>query len=178
MLLEILKRTPSWVFILFLVVVIIGYSQSRGRTISRGRVAILPVAMIVLSFYGVLSAFNFLPTSLICWALGLSGAVLFGLKLALPRGVTFSPEKGSFFVPGSWIPFALIMAIFFTKYAVGVILARQLAIGSNLVFVAGISLCYGLFSGVFLVRAIIIWRTVKSCHQVQRPSLPVAGTVE
>lgn len=115
--------------------------------------------MIVLSFYGVFSAFGTVPIGLAFWVLGVAIAVGIGVKLAMPQGVTFSTETQSFFVPGSWLPLVFMMAIFFIKYGVGVILARQLPIASDAVFVGAVSLGYGLLSGVFLARAIVIWRS-------------------
>ena len=66
MLIEILQRTPPWVFVLFFALLALGYFQSRSRTVSRRRVSILPVAMIVLSLYGVFSAFGIAPVGLVC----------------------------------------------------------------------------------------------------------------
>ena len=167
MLIEIVKRTPPWVFALFFVLLTLGYFQSRDRTVSRSKVSILPAAMILLSFYGVLSAFGALPASLVFWALGVAMAVGVGVKLALPRGVEFASETQSFFIPGSWIPLTFMMAIFFTRYAVGVILARQLPIASDTAFVTSVSLAYGIFSGVFLARAMVIWRSAAGLRQNQ-----------
>jgi len=159
LLLEILKRTPSWVFLLFFALLALGYLQSKGRTVSRSKVSMLPVAMIVLSFYGVFSAFGTAPIGLVFWVLGVAIAVGVGVKLATPQGVTFSAETQSFSVPGSWLPLVFMMAIFFIKYGVGVILARQLPVAGETAFVGSVSLCYGLLSGVFLARAIVIWRS-------------------
>jgi hypothetical protein len=161
LLIEILKRTPSWVFVLFFVLLALGYSQSNDRVVSRGKVSILPVAMIVLSFYGVLSAFGIAPVGLISWVVGVGVAVWLGVTLASPRGVSFSTETQSFSVPGSWLPLALMMAIFFIKYAVGVILARQLSIARDPAFIGSIRFCYGLLSGVFLARALVVWRSAR-----------------
>jgi lipopolysaccharide export LptBFGC system permease protein LptF len=61
LLIEILKRTPPWVFFLFFVLLAVGYYQSKDRIVGRGKVAILPIIMIALSFYGVLSAFGAAP---------------------------------------------------------------------------------------------------------------------
>jgi hypothetical protein len=163
LLIEILKRTPSWVFVLFIALLALGYFQSKDRTLSRGKVLILPVAMIVLSFYGVISAFGVVPVGLIFWALGVAISVMLGVMLGTPQGVTFSAETKSFFVPGSWLPLAFMMSIFFTKYAAGVILARQLPIASTIAFVGLAGLLYGLFSGVFLARAFVI-RHAARCH--------------
>ncbi len=165
LLIEILNRTPPWVFVLFFALLALGYFQSKSRTLSRGKVSTLPGAMIVLSFYGVLSTFGIAPLGLVFWVLGVAIAVGLGVMLAMPKGVTFSTETQSFFVPGSWLPLALMMAIFFTKYAVGVILARQLPVASEMAFVASVSFCYGFLSGVFLARAIVIWRPAMRYRQ-------------
>jgi hypothetical protein len=161
MLFEILKRTPSWVFILFFVLLAFGYYQSKDRVVNRNKVTILPAAMLVLSFYGVLSAFGSTPFALSSWLAGVAITACLGLKFVNPSGVSFATETRSFLVSGSWLPLALMMAIFFTKYAVGVILARKLPIAGELPFIGSISLIYGLLSGVFLARAVAILRTAR-----------------
>jgi hypothetical protein len=159
LLIEIVKHTPSWVFVLFFVLLAVGYFHSKDRAVSRGNVSILPVAMIALSFYGVFSAFAFAPVGIVSWAVGVAIAVWFGVRIATPRGVSFSADTRLFSVPGSWLPLALMMAIFFTKYAVGIVLARRLSIAYGPVFIGSVSLCYGFLSGLFLARALVIWRS-------------------
>jgi hypothetical protein len=174
LLIEILKRTPSWVFVLFFALVAFGYFQTKDRTVSRGTVSILPVAMIVLSFYGVFSAFGIAPVGLASWLIGVAVAVSLGVKVPSPRGVSFSTETQLFLIPGSRVPLVLMMAIFFTKYAVGVIQARQLPLASEPVFIGAISLCYGLFSGVFPARAVVIWRFAKRAARATSNPAPPA----
>jgi len=172
MLIEILKRTPLWVFALFLVLATVGYFQSRDRNVGRAKVTILPLAMIALSFYGVISAFGMNPGAVIYWAVGFAAMVWLGAILALPRGISYTAETQTFFVPGSWLPLALMMAIFFTKYTVGVILARRLAIADEPIFISIISLCYGLFSGIFFSRALVILRTsAPSAYRIKTDTL-------
>ena len=55
---EILKRTPPWVFALFLVLLALGCIQSRNRTVGRRRLLLLSIAMLTLSYYGVVAAFG------------------------------------------------------------------------------------------------------------------------
>jgi Family of unknown function (DUF6622) len=167
-LIEILKRTPSWVFVLFFVLLIFGYVQSKGRVVSRSKITLLPAAMLVLSFYGVLSAFGINSFALTAWLVGIGIAVWIGLKTANLNGVIFTTESKSFSVPGSWLPLSLMMAIFFTKYAMGVILARKLPIASEPAFFSSISLIYGLLSGVFLARVIAILRTANTPSQKRK----------
>lgn len=161
MLIEILKRTPSWVFVLFFVLLAFGYYQSKDRVVNRNKVTILPAAMLVLSFYGVLSAFGSTPLALSSWLTGVAITACFGLKSVKPSGVSFATETQCFSVPGSWVPLALMMAIYFIKYSVGVILARKLPIANELAFIGSISLVYGFLSGVFLARALLILRTAR-----------------
>jgi hypothetical protein len=174
LLIETLKRTPSWVFVLFFVLLAAGYFQSKDRTVSRGTVSILPVAMIALSFFGVVSAFGFAPVGLVSWAVGIGVAVWFGVRIAIPRDVAFSTDTQLSSVPGSWLPLALMMAIFFTKYAVGIILARQLSIASESAFIGLVSFCYGFLSGLFLARALVVWRSAKRTAKVMPNHAPHA----
>ena len=158
MLIEILKRTPSWVFVLFFALLALGYLQSRDRRVSRSRMAILPLAMTGLSFYGVVSAFGIVPFGFSAWLAGGASAAALGARFAAARSASFTVETQLFYVPGSWFPLALMMAIFFTKYAVGVVLARQLPVAAEPLFIGAVSLCYGLLSGLFLARTLGILR--------------------
>lgn len=158
MLIEILKRTPSWVFVLFVALLALGYLQSRDRSVSRSRIALLPLAMTGLSFYGVVSAFGIVPFGFSAWMAGVATAVALGARWAAAHSASFTVETQLFEVPGSWLPLALMMAIFCTKYALGVILARQLPLAAEPVFIGAVSLCYGLFSGAFLARMFGILR--------------------
>lgn len=161
MLLNILSRTPPWVFVLFFILLALGLYQSRDRIVSRTSVTILPSVMIVLSLYGVVSAFGMYAPPLAAWLVGVVLAGWWSLRTGILKGVCYTTETKSFSVPGSWLPLSLMMAIFFTKYSVGVILARKLPIVRELTFVWSISFIYGLLSGGFLARAISIFRTSK-----------------
>jgi hypothetical protein len=160
MIIEIIRHTPLWVFVLFIALLIMGYMQSKDRTINRSKVVILPVAMIGLSLYGVISAFGIgHPIGLFSWIAGIFVAGLLCIKFPSPAGVSYSTKDRSYSVPGSWFPLFLMMAIFFIKYAVGVILARKLPIANEQIFIAVVSFCYGLISGIFLARTFVIYRS-------------------
>jgi hypothetical protein len=62
-----------------------------------------------------------------------------------------------FHVPGSWTPFALMMAIFFAKYVVGAMTAMQPAVVATTWFGATLSLVFGFLSGTFFARFLQIW---------------------
>lgn len=146
----ILTHTPSWVFVVFIILLVLGYQQSRNRTVGRGRLLLLPVAMLGLSFYGVASSFGLGLLSCLAWALGV-GAVASLFSQRLKASVQPGPA-GTFLVQGSWWPLALMMAIFFIKYVTGYALARNLAIAFQPWFMGTVSLSLGILSGAFFAR--------------------------
>lgn len=152
--LEIFKRTPPWVFVLFAVLLAYGIVQLRTRRLSRGRVMFLPALMMSLSLYGVASAFGVNALPFACWLAGV--ALSFGAsKLLRPRWhATYDAATDGFVVPGSGIPLALMMSIFFARYAITVSIAMTPALAASLLLSGGASLLYGAMSGVFLVRAL------------------------
>ncbi|MGH8744990.1 MAG: DUF6622 family protein, partial [Burkholderiales bacterium] len=162
MLVEILRHTPAWVFGLFALLIALGMTQARARTLGLVRLALLPLAMLGLSLYGAVSAFGLSELALGSWAAALAAVALASLALPAARGVGYSAAERTFSVPGSWFPLALMMAIFFTKYAVAVTLARQPALHAAPGFVAAACCLYGAFSALFFARALRILRTARA----------------
>lgn len=158
MLVQILKHTPTWVFALFLGLVCIGYLQSRDRLVSKARLALLPAAMAFLSLLGIWSSFGANLGAFSAWVVVSAAVITLSLRLAPQKGVTYSPSSGLFFIPGSWVPLALMMCIFFTKYVVAVARAIDPHSGKALGFMASICALYGLYSGLFLARTLRIAR--------------------
>ncbi|MEO8145913.1 MAG: DUF6622 family protein [Betaproteobacteria bacterium] len=159
MLLEILKRTPVWVFVLFAVLVFFGVMQSRTRQIGIGRVTILPVVLIGLSLSGLWSTFSGSGNAwfaIAAWLAAVAAAVLVNKYAKWPRNVLYTVSTGRFLVEGSWLPLAVMMTIFFTRYAVTVTLAINPGLAASPWLAAGVSAAYGLMSGAFLARALRI----------------------
>lgn len=164
MIVQIISHTPPWVFILFFVLLTLGYIASRPRMLSPGRVAILPVAMMLLSAYGVVSAFGYRATGIVVWVAGVTLAVLLNRVWRLPRGASYVATTQSFALPGSWIPLALMLTIFFTKYTVAVLLSIHPTLLDHASFVAGVSFAYGVLSGIFFASALTLWRVMHPRH--------------
>ena len=151
---QILKHTPLWVFVLFFALVYLGYLQSKTRRISWSRLSILPISMLCLSFLGVWSSFGANLTAFLAWTSGLIIVVAAALVWPQPRGVSYSKESRLFTVPGDWIPLALMMCIFFTKYAVAVTRAVSPGVADSATLVGAVCAFLGLCSGLFLARAL------------------------
>ena len=169
MLMQILVHTPRWVFGLLAVLLALGVSQLAARRASLARVSMLPLAMLGLSFYGAWSAFGQAqPWVLLAWLTALGAAAVLVARRPLPAGTGYDAASRSFALPGSAVPLAMMMAIFFTKYAVGVAMTMQPGLARNATFAWLTSALYGAFSGVFLGRAGRLWRLARPAS---RPGL-------
>jgi hypothetical protein len=117
----------------------------------------LPLAMILLSAYSVLSAFSGALVAIVAWLAAVTIAVYLNRFVHYPRGVVFELATRSVSMPGSWVPLALMMTIYFTKYGVNVALARNPGFPTVQWFVISTSFAYGFLSGVFLAGAFSLW---------------------
>ena len=154
MFIAIVQHTPVRVWLLLATLIAIGLWQTRPRTMSLLRVTILPLVLIVLSLSGVLSAFGHAPIALGGWSAGVGVALLFARQALAVRGAAWSSGTGMLYVPGSWLPLAMIVALFSVKYAAGASLALHPALAHDALFAGTCSLAYGGFSGLFLARAL------------------------
>ena len=111
---QILTHTPLWVFGLFLGLVYLGYLQSRTRQVSRGRLVVLPLAMLAWSLYSVWSTFDAHLTALAAWACAWVAVVAIASSSvrAPSRRAAYDASTKQFTVPGSWVPLALMMGSF------------------------------------------------------------------
>jgi hypothetical protein len=157
----IVQHTPMWVGGLLAGLAVLGLTQVKSRKASRARVMLLPATMTAMSIWGTASAFGASPLFgsvvlawLIATALGLAPIA----TMAAPRGASYDSASGTFHLPGSWVPMGLIVAVFLTKYVVGVDLAMQPALAQDLQYTLIAGVLYGVSSGIFIGRAARLWR--------------------
>jgi len=157
MALEILRHTPYWVWGVFVLLLVVGLSQTRGRNVAPALVFLLPVIMIPLSFYTIAAAFGITPIPLIAWAVGvLLAFALNAVVFRAPVGVRYQRDAGKFEVPGSWIPLLLMMTIFLARFVLGVTRVVNPALVTSDAFTGAVSLTLGVCSGLFAARAMKI----------------------
>lgn len=155
---QIIHNTPLWVWALLAGLLALGYSQTRSRTVGLRRLVIMPVAMVLLSLYGTVSAFGPSPGVLGAW---LAAGALLATRVVqrpVPLGTAYDTAHRHYTMPGSWLPMLVILGIFCTKYAVGVTLAMQPAMARHTLFATLVGTLYGLFSGFFAGRTLRLWR--------------------
>jgi len=173
--LQIVSNTPTWVFALFLGLLVFGFMQSRNRNVKKILAYLLPIGMIVLSLSGVQSSFGLKPLPVAFWAAGLGATALIGYRYFPETRISFDSAKGSFFIPGSWAPLVVIMAIFFTKYAFAVMASLKVGLVTTLGFAMVLSLAYGAFSGYFAARALNLAAHAKRSNNSFKPK-PLRGS--
>ena len=177
MILEILAHTPAWVFALFTFLLVLGWQQSRSRTVKLSIIFILPLGMLLLSYFGVISSFGLRPTTISLWFTGLLLATGLGFYLLPVNGASYNPHASKYKIPGSWLPLALMMGIFFSKYLAGVLSALNPDLMEQNIVIYAASLLYGGFSGIFLARAISILGAKRTTLNARKPDqLNTCGT--
>lgn len=163
----VVQQTPYWVWALLAGLVALGASQMRERHVGLRRAMAMPAVFAALAMAGVGSAFatgGQAPAALAAWLLAAICAATLALRLepTAPRGARYWPQARSFYLPGSAMPLVLILGVFLTKYFVGVELALQPALAQSREFAVQIGTLYGLFSGMFVARALRLWRLARA----------------
>ena len=170
---QILAHTPSWVWAVLFALLWWGLAQTAPRRTRLHRVIVLPLAMTSLSLYGTLSVFGAVPASWLMWL----GAGLITLVWVASSGppahVRYDAVARVFSLPGSWVPLTLMMAIFLTKYLVGVMLALQPALAHDTTTAAMVASLYGAMSGLFIGRMVRLLRLAYASAAKPDPGQPV-----
>jgi hypothetical protein len=152
--LQIFQKAPIWVWPLFLILIALGFKQSRSRSVPPQPLIIISTAMLCLSGYGVISAFQGSALALMAWAGMLSLTLLTCQKMGYPQGWQFDAQARRMHVPSSWLPMALYLAIFSIKFAMGAMPVIRPSLSQQAHFALPVSALYGLLSGIFAARAL------------------------
>ena len=95
-----------------------------------------------------------MPLPIAAWGVALIATAGIGYLLFRDNRISYDQQTQKFFIPGSWLPFAVIMAIFFTKYVFAVMRAFSATIIAEPSFIVALCVAYGMFSGYFASRGI------------------------
>jgi hypothetical protein len=158
---QILSHTPPWVYALFLALIAFGVMQSRTRTVGKIPAMLLPAGMIALSLAGINSSFGLTALPLAAWGMAMAIATVVGFTFFRDKRIHYKATDGKFFIPGSWVPLVVIMAIFFAKYVYAVMNALNAEVISTPMFIGALSAVYGLLSGYFSSRAVNLIRLAR-----------------
>lgn len=157
MFIAILQHTPTWVYGLLFALIALGVSHSFPRTVTLRRSAVLPLILVGVSLMGVIGTFDRQPVALLAWLMALCCTAFMLHGRVDTSAVRYSSVTQQFQMPGSWVPMVLMLGLFSLKFAVGVTLASLPQTRESASFALTVSAAYGVFSGIFLGRAMALW---------------------
>jgi hypothetical protein len=168
MLQQIIVHTPLWVWAILAFLLYRGLLASLDREVALRRVFLIPLVMLALSLQGMISAFGADAAALPAWLACLLATTALTWNRFDADSVRPHPQRAAVFLRGSWMPLALMMGVFCTKYAVGVMLALNPALKLQTMFAVGVCALYGAFNGIFIGQAL---RTVAIYRQATTPAI-------
>ncbi len=166
---QILLYTPRWVFGLLAGLIVLGLLQVRTRQIPVQAVFILPIAMTMMSLIGTLMDLGFTASAISCWLLGAASVTLLLVKLSR-SSLAYDYTTRKLRLQGSWIPLIVILAIFCTRYALGMSFGMNLDIVHESYFAPLMSFILGGLSGYFIAQGIKYLQVVRQPAEVIAPA--------
>lgn len=147
-----LKGTPAWVFIIFGYVLFVGIQALKTRTVPIIRLFILPTILFLWGIYTAINKFSN-PLTIVAWilALLLGGTLSWLYYRKLP--IKVNRQQKTVTLPGSTVTLILVLLIFGTKYLFGYIYATNPLAHTNLVIQISSLVTSGIITGIFVGRA-------------------------
>jgi len=158
MLMEILTKTPVWVWPLFVLLVVIGLRAAHDRWVPATVIYFLPLL-------GLLSINNMLalPNQVVVWVLFIAVyalGLLFGVRL---QGAWLLGRKGHrIHVSGEWVTMTTIVAVSLASFFNGLLVAIAPEVVALPAVYLGLTALKGFISGIFIGRAICVWRFMQA----------------
>jgi hypothetical protein len=110
--------------------------------------------MVGLSLAGIKTSFGLTTIPVTAWGMAIVLATVVGYSFFRDKRINFEATNGTFSIPGTWVPLAIMMALFFTKYVYAVMNGFNAAVVSTPLFIGALSAVYGVLSGYFSSRAV------------------------
>ncbi len=157
---DILNGTPTWVWVLLVVLLSRGIKALRSGTATLAKLAIIPV---VFAGWGIVEL-ALRPTHgwsvPVAWILGALVGIAGGILIARRTRFIVDPIARTVMLPGSVVPLVLIVVTFVTKFWLGIELATagaEAPIATWLLIDAAVS---GVVAGIFGGRFLTYWNAL------------------
>lgn len=162
MLLQIVLHTPGWVWAMLAALLALGVAQSRPRAVHPLHLLALPLVLLGLGLSSLLPAFLSQPMLAAVWVVALGLGLRGGLWLPVASSSRWDRDRKRLQLAGSWLPLIVILVIFSLRYTAAVSMALHPAWRQDLVVQVPLTLAFGALSGLFLGRALGLWRLVRA----------------
>lgn len=153
-----LSHIPSWVFGVLVALLAFGFWFTRPRAVSPIAPAIMAVAFLGYSIFGVFSSFGLSALAVLAWVTALIASITVAAPLFTPPGLSWVEGTNKVHVPGSWMPMFLMLGIFLVRFAIGFSQGARLPVANQQWFAPVTSFLLGSLSGGFVARALVIRR--------------------
>jgi hypothetical protein len=160
MIINILTHTPLWVWGLLVLLIALGYSQTKTRQAGIARVVLLPLIFTALALSSLYSSFGASSLVFAAWATGFIATVV--AMQALPQKASYSTQTRSFMLVGSWVPLLVILAIFLSRYVIAVTFAISPQMKTQMMFGVVAGAVYGVLAAYFSGRALGLVRLARA----------------
>jgi hypothetical protein len=171
---EILRHTPPWVFLLLAGLLVLGATQLRARRVHPLRLWALPLALLAMGTASTLAQLGAAPWAAPAWGLGLVAGFTLARRRRPPPGARFDAASGRLLLPGSVLPLALIVALFGLRYTAAVAQALHPAWRSAVEVVLPLALLYGALGGWFVGRTAVLW-SLSRAETIGRDGIDASG---
>jgi len=147
---QIISGTPTWVYIIFVVLILLGIKASKTSVVPIQKLCILPILFTYMSVHTLLVSFAINTISVSTWIV----ATLIGVALGWMQVASYQlkVDKAHWLVkvPGTWSVLIFILLIFVTKYYFGYELAADPQLKQHLAFELLMLLVSGGLTGLFI----------------------------
>ena len=151
---DILEGTPTWVWVLFIYLMIIGFKARKIHVVSLFKLFILPALFFILAIYYLIVNFSSDVTAIFIWIIAFGVGTV--LNWIIYKNLTLQADKKKHLikVPGTWSVLIMIILIFSIKYTFGYLLSAHPTIIHNSLFIYSFLIASGIITGLFLGKAL------------------------
>jgi hypothetical protein len=160
---EIIKDTPTWVWVLFGYLVYVGINATRSRTVYLPKIFIVPTIFVVMTWHTVVTKFsiNYLTILVLVGALLIGYG--FGWSLVSRHEVKFDRQQLLIQISGTWSVLLIILIMFCSKYYFGFAMAMDPKIVEKLSFEFAFLAISGIGTGIFIGRSFgYLWKGLRT----------------
>ncbi len=152
---QVIRGTPLWVWAVLLLLGALGARQLHDREVQPATVLIAPIGFLI---FGLLTTRRN-GLSLSVWGVALVVGALFTMFVWRPVGqARYDAQTNRLHLPGSVVPICVMLSIFLLSYVIQVALSIEPSRNATLLWQIAPGLTLGLLSGLFLGRAVLLFR--------------------
>lgn len=146
----IVTKTPVWVYVLFIFLLLRGLKARKPAIVSLEKLAIIPLIFLFWDIYDLVARHQLTAIALLMWCAGLAVGACIGYKLVNPARIEAGREPRCISRHADYSVLPLMMIAFATKYILGVIAAISPDTLQQPGWLALSIVSGGLFAGIFV----------------------------